>query len=103
MTENKLLKRYYELCTAIINEFCKKQDLEFDYWIGEQIGETGCFGLNYYFNFTDIIYDLAEDAPKGLICDWQNDYIEANYDKAIEEREVINYRSYIKGARFKDM
>lgn len=89
----KLLENYEKAVNEIIDYFCEKQDLDFEYWAGDCVGEVACFG-DIFLNFDDIIHDLKNDAPKGLIIDWY-------FEQLDNERININYRSYIMGARFK--
>ena len=42
------------------------------------------------------ILDLKSNQPKGLITDWQDDNVE-------HEQNFINYYSYTKGLRHKDV
>ncbi len=91
----KLKKQYEEVCHEYIKKFCKKQGFEFDRWIGKDIGGISVFG-DYCFTLADIIWDINSNQPKGLILQWQNDCIES-------PTKSINYYSYSKGLRFKDL
>lgn len=88
----KLLENYEKAVLDIIEGFCKKQGLEFEYWAGDCVGEIACFG-DIFLNFDDIVHDLKNNAPKGLIIDWY-------FEQSDNENQIINYRSYIMGARF---
>jgi hypothetical protein len=88
---------YEKACNEYIEMFCKKQDLEFDYWIGG-VCEVAGFISQYYFNLSDIIHDLNTKQKKGLILQWQDDGIDAHF-RGIDEN--INYKSYCMGARYK--
>lgn len=81
----------------------KKQDLDFDGWVGDHIGETAVFSCQYYFNLSDMILDLKTKQPKRLILRWQDDYIDFNIGKEPEDRKEINYKSYTMGLRLKDL
>ena len=92
------LEKYEKSVNEIIEAFIKKQDCSFDYWICGMFGEIAQFGDNF-FNLTDVYLDLKENAPTGLIFEWQNAYIEFNNNR--KKPKHINYRSYMMGARFK--
>lgn len=92
------IEKYEKSVMQVIDEFCKKQDCDFEYWVGDIVGEICVFGDNF-FNFTDVYLDLINKAPAGLIFEWQNSDIEFNINR--KKPKHINYRSYIMGARFK--
>src|SRR5574343_1766427 len=98
---NVLIEKYNALCNQIIEAFCKKQGLDFEFWVGDVIGETACFGLEWYFNFNDILLDLTKDYPKGLIIEWHNADMEFNIDKDDKDRQFIKYEAYAMGLRHK--
>ncbi len=94
----KDLKQQFEnIVDQYITIFCQKQEIDKKdlYWIGGEIGDVVEIS-DCYFNFSDIKKDIDTNQPKGLIFDWhnENDYIN---DK------IINYQSYIKGLRVKDL
>jgi len=86
-----LIAEYKAIVDKYIKAFCEKQDVEFDYWIGEDIGGTACFG-DFYFNFDDIRYDIDNNIPKETIFTWYYYSID-NYS---ESTPTINYRTYTK-------
>ena len=91
------LKAYYEkACNEYIKAFCKKQGIEFDYWISDEVGGIAQFIDQYFFDMQTIRHDIDTNQPKGLIMQWQNDCV----DNGNIEREKINYKSYSKGIRF---
>lgn len=89
----KLLENYEKAVLNIIEYFCKKQELYFEYWAADCVGEVACFGGDIFLDFDDIIHDLNNYVPKGLIIDWY-------FEQLDNECTKINYRSYIMGARF---
>jgi hypothetical protein len=96
----KELNRQYEfVCNELVQKFSNKQDIEFDGWVGDEIGGTATFISQYFFDLSDIILDLKTKQPKGMILDWQDEYVEFNTSS--EEQKYINYKSYIMGLRFK--
>ena len=93
---SKLKEKYEFIVNEYIKEFCDKQELDFDFWLGDQIGGIAFFGDALFFNFTDIVFDINSEQPKNLIIDWIYD--------SIDNSDVrINYYSYSKGLRFNDL
>lgn len=73
--------------------FCKKHELNFDGWVGNDTGTIGCFG-DYFISFDNIRYDIDNDIPKGVFFEYYD------YDLRIPEGgRRVNYESYIKGYR----
>ena len=103
MKTKKIINLHQLFCNYLIKSFAKKQDLQFDGWVGDDIGNVSCFSGEYYFNLSDIILDLKTKQPKGFILQWHIEYLEFNVSKEIEEHKNINYKSYIMGLRFKDL
>jgi hypothetical protein len=92
---DKLRDEYVKICNLYVQEFCEKQELEFMYWINDDVG--GIFeASDYFFSFADIVYDINSNQPKGLILKWSDECI-INHPKA------INYYSYTIGLTFKDL
>lgn len=90
------VKSLYENCVDIyLYMFCEKQEVVADGWVGDVKGGTNIFS-DAFLSFEDIRTDLDLNAPKGLIFDWYWDNVE-NPEKA------INYYSYVKGLRIKDI
>jgi hypothetical protein len=98
----KELNRQYEFVyNEWVRKFANKQDIDFDGWVGNTVGGIAVFINQYFFNLSDIILDLNTKQPKGLILEWYNANTDFNIgnDKPI----YINYNSYIKGLRHKDI
>ena len=90
------IKERLDNCIDLYTDlFCQKQEVYADGCIGEIKGGINCFA-DAFLSFDDIRTDLELDAPKGLIFAWYWDNVE-NQGKA------INYYSYIKGLRIKDI
>jgi hypothetical protein len=92
------INTYEKACNDLIILFCNKQDLEFDGFVGDEIGGTASFAESYFFNLSDIIHDLKTNQKKGLILDWQIEDVEHNLGN--ENPKHINYKSYTMGLRF---
>lgn len=85
---NKILMDY-------IRKFENKHDVSFEFAVADDLMNMLCFDP-YYFDITDVIKDIDNDYPKGLIIDWHEDSIEF-YPKQ------INFESYAKGLRFTEI
>ena len=44
-----------------------KQQIDFDGWVGDEIGGINFICLSIFFNLSDIILDLNTKQPKGQI------------------------------------
>lgn len=86
----KNIKQQYEkVCKEYVEEFCKKQDLEFDYFVCDLVGDVSSYSSTYFFNFQDIVWDINSNQKKGRIIDW--------YWESLENTEnAINYYSWTK-------
>ena len=97
-TINQLKKEYEAICNEYIEMFCKKQDMIFYGWVAGQIGGVA-YTSDFFFNFSDIMLDINTNQKKGFILDWYDDIL----DMAMAGKTIINYVSYIKGLRLKDI
>lgn len=98
----KLKERYEVICNAYIRAFVKKHGYEFTDWIPiERVGEIACFIEQYFFTLTDIMYDIDNDLPKGLIFEWQEYHLEYHFANLGSDNEYvqINLKDYINGLR----
>lgn len=93
----KLKSDYESICNEYVELFVKKQDIEFDGWVRDEVGGIAVFCEQYFFNLSDIILDLEKNERKGFILKWQNDSIEQ------PDGKYINYPSYSKGLRYSDL
>jgi len=96
----KLIKDYEDACNAIVARFSKKQGIEFDGWVGDDIGGIASFICQYFFDMHDIVLDLKTNQKKGFIMQWQDDGVDAHFE-GVESN--INYNSYIMGLRYQDL
>ncbi len=81
------MKEKFEKAVAeYVNVFCRKHDLQFNYWVGDNVG-TIAECSDYYFNFNDIRLDIDTKQPKGKIFDW--------YDSSLKENEDKNVNYYV--------
>lgn len=101
MTIKKLKTEYDIICNTFVEKFTKKHKLDFDGWIGDEIGGIASFSCQYFFNLSDIILDLTTNQPKYSILIWQEDEVEQSMNTDIPR--YINYKSYTMGLRQKDL
>ena len=92
-----LSKRYEDICNEYLDLFCKKHDVYHTYWVGGIVG--GIIDISdAFFNFDDNRLDIDLDAKKeekNSIWDW--------YWSNIDSEQQINYYSYLKGLRIKNI
>lgn len=93
---NKLKKQYEFVCNEYVTKFCNKQELDFDGWVGDNIGCIAYFGDVFFFNFQDIVWDINTKQKKGLIIEWL-------YESIDNAENSINYYSYTKGLRYENI
>ena len=94
---NTFIIQYESICNEIVKKFAKKQDIDFDGWVGNDVGGIAAFGGEYFLGMKDIILDLKTKQKKGLILEWQNVIIE--YAMSDPPKQPINYKSYTLGLR----
>lgn len=95
MNINDLKKQYELVCNEYVKIFCKKQELDFEGWVGDTVGGIA-YCSDFYFNFHDIVWDVNSKQPKGAIIDWY-------YGNLDMPEKSINYFSYTKGLRVSDL
>jgi hypothetical protein len=78
MNIEKLKKQHENVCNDYIKAFCKKQDLEFQFWVADIVGEIACFGDIYFFDFTDIVHDIKTEQPPQKIIQWVHERLEGS-------------------------
>lgn len=83
-----------------IRKFKKKHDVKLQYAIDDDIMGILNFGDAYFFDATDVVYDINHNLPKGLILQWAEDSVD---DSKNPTRQTINLHSYAQGLRFEDL
>jgi hypothetical protein len=83
--------QYERICIGYIDEFIKKQKINFDYNMAQESGNVVKYFEHYYFNIRDIVYDLSNKCSKGLIYRWEA------YNKKNDCQ--WSYEQYFKGLR----
>jgi hypothetical protein len=87
----KLQDNYECSINAIVDVFCQKHDLELDYHLNL---ELFFFGDYYSFNISDILYDVFNNLPKGVIEEWFTYSYQWNY---FDPDHHINLHSWVHG------
>ena len=95
----KLKERYEAIVDEYIRLFEKKHGLELEFWVSDDKTGIVCFGDINFFHVSDIMYDIDNELPQGLIIQWIEDCVEYNERKGMN----INLHSYFKGMRFEDL
>lgn len=98
----KIIANYQLICNSIVDEFSQKHDLEFDGWVGDEVGGVASFISQYFFKLSDMVLDLKTNQEKWFIMQWQDDTIAWRND-IFANGDYINYNSYIMGLRYKDL
>ena len=84
----ELNNNYKKSVNAYIKEFKKKHEIDFDFWIGDLVGEVCCFG-DYTFNFSDIKYVIDNSISFNWLSDWY--WFVVEYEKC-----YYNLKAYCK-------
>ena len=92
----RYLKDFENATALMVDMFCKKQELELDHIIGDDITGMYCF-YYYFFSLDDIYLDIKSECPKGQILEWH----ESVSDASFKGLSFINYKSWCMGARYK--
>lgn len=100
LTNDQLRKELEETLMAYIRLFEEKHELDLQYIVNDDIMGLLDFGDVYFFNTTDVVYDIDHDLPKGLILQWAEDSVD---DGKNPTRQTINLLSYAMGLRFEDL
>lgn len=79
-----------------IRKFEKIHGVAFDFAVSDDLTGVLCFG-DHYFSMPDIVYDADNKLPVGLIFEWNDAQIDANFKG---DKQAINLRSYAKGLRY---
>lgn len=90
LKEQEVIELYEYAARNIIKEFCRKQDLQFEF-DNYDVGMGIICLSDYFFNIEDIYFDMKHNLPKDKILQW--------YDYRLMHDSNINYSSYCKGLR----
>lgn len=98
LINNHLRKEWEEILMGYIRKFEKKHDVKLQYAVDDDIMGILNFGDAYFFDATDVVYDIDHNLPKEMILDWYNDTIDyyKNPTKEKVSLEMYHKRSQIK-------
>jgi hypothetical protein len=94
-SSKKLRADLESVLAAYIKKFEGAHGVSFEYADDDLLGVV-CFGDNY-FNMSDIVFDVDNKLPIGLIFEWQNAGIDAHFNGS---KQSINLQSYARGLRY---
>lgn len=93
-----LQEQFNKIADKYIKAFCKKQDLELDFWVADIIGDTAFFA-DLCFSYDNIRLDVDNDIPKGEIIRWYYDTLTAHFNKDITVENLnlstMTYRNWL--------
>lgn len=81
-----VIESFEKSCEKLVLNFCKKQEVTFDFWLGDEIGS--CFSVNCdaVLTLSDILFDLKTNQPKGKIFNW--------YWSQVSQENPVSYKKY---------
>lgn len=90
------LKEFYaDIAETYLWQFCKKHDFDYDsidvYFVGEDSYDIACVG-DYFFNLTDIRYDIDNKLNRKVIFEWYDKCLNAHFEK----KPVVNLTTFSK-------
>lgn len=94
---NNLKRRYEKACNDYVNRFCEKQDMTFEGWVNDIVGEIALCS-DFFFNLQDIIWDINSEQKEGVIIDWY--YAGLQNAESENPLHTINYHSWTKGLTY---
>ena len=80
MSENtieKLKENYEKAVTDYIKEFEKVYEVDFDFWVGDEVGGVANIGDETY-NFSDLKYMIDNSIKYDFLVDWYYFVLEYN-------------------------
>jgi hypothetical protein len=84
-----LKKDFERVCAAYISEFELKQNVTFKCFVDDMQGGLCEFKEGYFINLYEIIIDLEQRVPRGLILHW--------HDAITESENMVNdnYKTFL--------
>lgn len=96
-SQKESLKQQYErVIDEYVRVFENKHDVKLDFWVGDDKTIPACFGYSYFFEPSDIMFDVNNNLPKGMPFDWVDHYLE--FGKF--EKRSISLKEYSEGMRY---
>ena len=98
--EKQTLKSDYEKAIdAYVKAFCKKMEMRFGHWIGDEVGGLADFNDYFTLSFLDVKMCIDEDVTRDTLIEW--------YDYCVEvgslgiNASIPNLNSWLMGFRRK--
>lgn len=98
--EKQTLKSDYEKAIdAYVKAFCKKMEMRFGHWIGDEVGGLADFNDYFTLSFLDVKMCIDEDVTRDTLIEW--------YDYCVEvgslgiNASIPNLNSWLMGFRSK--
>ncbi len=85
---SKLEKDYNKAVTRYVDEFSKKNDVDFDCWIADNVGEIACIG-DYYIDFINIKTDIDCFTKPGSLFEYLDKELDFHLEK--DKESFVNY------------
>ena len=89
-----LKQQRIELDKKYLDKFCLKHHTYHDF-VNEDMALIG----DCYFNITDIYYDIDNNIQKDVIWNWYSETI----DRAMEDKQTMNFNSWVGGLHYGDL
>jgi hypothetical protein len=86
-----LKQKRFAVNKLYLKAFCKKHHTYYD-----EVNDHMVLIGDSYFDLSDIFLDIDKNCDGNLIWEWYS----ATLDRAMEEKPVINYNSWIAGLRY---
>ena len=101
ISANTLSIHYSKLVAKYIGHFCEKEDMEFNGWVGDLIGEVAYIN-DYHLDFNDIRKSVDFEMPKGMIIEWHDQSVEYALENDCSDFR-INLTTYFKGIKYENL
>ena len=69
MKSKSLKNKFNKIAEKYIKTFCKRLELDFEFWVGDEVGGIA-FICDYYFNYSDIRYAVDNEISFDYMSDW---------------------------------
>ena len=82
MTNRKEL--YESGCLGYVHQFETKHSIEFDGWVGNEVGELASFN-EMFVNFRDLKFDIDSNLPEQIFAEWYYDCLDKGVVKPLKQ------------------
>ena len=81
---NDIKKLYESGCLAYVFQFETKHSIEFDGWVGNEVGELASFN-EMFVNFRDLKFDIDSNLPEHIFAEWYYDCLDKGVAKPLKQ------------------